>query len=122
MTITALGLDWLHLWDIQRPILYGTSALTLVGLAWGIRGHRSFVPFGLGLAALAAILYPLHEGMDVTVFRVLLYNGAAALMGAAGWNALLARRVSRAARRNEDPRRVATPPRQPRHHRRERGV
>ena len=40
VAITALGLDWLHLWDVQMPILYGASALSLVSLAHSAWRHR----------------------------------------------------------------------------------
>lgn len=92
VAITALGLDWLHLWDVQAPILYGASALSLASLAHSTWRHRRPYPLLLGMASVGALLYPLHEGMDVTVFRWLLNGGAGGLLGAAVWNALLLRR------------------------------
>lgn len=95
VVITALGLDWLHLWDIQAPVLYGASALSLASLGYSVWRHRHVGPFVLGLGSVVALLYPLHEGMDVTLFRVLLNSGAAGLLGAAVWNAVLLRRSAR---------------------------
>lgn len=92
VAITALGLDWLHLWDVQAPVLYGASALSLASLAHSAGRHRRPFPLVLGVASVAALLYPLHEGMDVTVFRWLLNGGAAGLLGAAVWNVILLRR------------------------------
>lgn len=92
VAITALGLDWLHLWDVQAPILYGASALSLASLAHSAWRHRQPLPLVLGAASVGALLYPLHEAMDVTVFRWLLNGGAAGLLGAAVWNVILVRR------------------------------
>jgi len=91
-TITALGLDWLHLWDVQVPILYGASALSLASLAHSTWRRRRPFPLILGVASVGALLYPLHEGMDVTMFRWLLNGGAMGLLGAAVWNVVLSRR------------------------------
>jgi len=96
VAITALGLDWLHLWGVQMPILYGASALSLASLAHSVVRHRRPFPLLLGVASVGALLYPLHEAMDVTVFRMLLNGGAAGLLGAALWSALLLRRLRRA--------------------------
>lgn len=93
VAITALGLDWLHLWDVQAPVLYGASALSLASLAHSVWRHRQPFPLILGVASVGALLYPLHEGMDVTMFRWLLNGGAAGLLGAVVWNVILSRRV-----------------------------
>jgi hypothetical protein len=45
----------------------------------------------LGVASVWILLYPLHEALDVTVFRMLLNGGAVGLLGAAVWNSLLLR-------------------------------
>lgn len=95
VAITALGLDWLHVWSVQRPILYGAAALSLASLAHGLVSHRQPLPLGLGLASVGALLYPLHEAMDVTVFRLLLNGGAAGLLGAAVWHVIVLRRSAR---------------------------
>ncbi|MGH7772511.1 MAG: hypothetical protein ACREQA_09785 [Candidatus Binatia bacterium] len=70
--ITAFGLDWLHLLSIQMPILYTTTGLTLASLSLGAWRHRKPWPVLLGLLGVAGILYPFHEALDVTVFRILL--------------------------------------------------
>lgn len=95
VAITALGLDWLHLWDVQMPVLYGASAVSLAALAHAAWRHRQPLLLVLGVVSVGALLYPLHEGLDVTVFRVLLNGGAAGLMGAAVWNVVLSRRAAR---------------------------
>lgn len=95
VVITALGLDWLHLWDIQAPVLYGASALSLASLSHSVRWHRRVTPLVLGVGSVGVLLYPLHEGMDVTLFRMLLNSGAVGLLGAAVWNAVLLRRSAR---------------------------
>ena len=92
VTVTALGLDWLHLWRVQMPILYGASALSLATLTHSAWRHRHLLPLVRGGASVGVLLYPLHEAMDVTVFRWLLNGGAAGLLGAAVWNAVLLRR------------------------------
>lgn len=92
VAITALGLDWLHLWDVQAPVLYGASALSLAALAHSALRHRTPYPFALGAASVGAVLYPLHEALDVTAFRWLLNAGAVGLLGAAVWNVILVRR------------------------------
>jgi len=109
--VSAVGLDWLHLWNVQMPILYGASALSLLALAFSAWRHRQPLPLVLGAASVGILLYPLHEGLDVTVFRVLLNTGAAGLLGAAVWNAVLLRRGARpassmATRRTRDPSRL----------------
>lgn len=101
VAITALGLDWLHLWNVQMPILYGASVVSLAALAHSAWRHRKLFPLLLGVASVAALLYPLHEAMDVTMFRLLLNGGAAGLLGAAVWNALLLRRRRAAAQGSE---------------------
>ena len=97
VAISAVGLDWLHWWDVQMPILYGASALSLLALALSAWRHRQPWPLALGAVSVAVLLYPLHEGMDVTAFRLLLNGGAAGLLGGAVWNAVLLRRMARRA-------------------------
>lgn len=101
VAISAVGLDWLHWWDVQMPILYGASALSLLALAFSAWRHRQPWPLALGAVSVAVLLYPLHEGMDVTAFRLLLNGGAAGLLGGAVWNALLLRRMARAVAEGE---------------------
>lgn len=78
------------------PILYGASALSLFALGLSAWRHRQPWPLALGAVSVAVLLYPLHEGMDVTAFRLLLNGGVAGLLGGAVWNALLLRRRARA--------------------------
>lgn len=92
VVITTLGLDWLHVWDVQRPILYAASALSLAALAHATWRHRQPLLLVLALASVGAMLYPLHDAMDVTWFRWLLNGGAAGLLAAAVWSVVLARR------------------------------
>lgn len=99
VAITALGLDWLHRWDVQMPILYGASALSLVSLAHAAWRHRQPLLLVLGVASLGALLYPLHQAMDVAAFRWLLNGGAAGLVATAVWSVVLARRSGRCAPR-----------------------
>lgn len=87
----ALGLDWLHLLAIQVPILFSTTGLALGSLLLSACRHRRPWPLLLGLAAAAGLLYPFHEALDVTVFRLLVYGGAATLLAAAAWDFLLCR-------------------------------
>lgn len=104
VAITALGLDWLHVWDIQAPILYGASALSLVSLSYTAWRSRQPLLLVLSVISVGGLLYPLHDAMDVTAFRVLMNGGAAGLLAAAVWSALLAKR---AASRTEGEARVA---------------
>lgn len=93
--IAALGLDWLHLLSIQMPILYGTTAVALGSLLVSANRHRRPWSALVGLAGVAALLYPFHEALDVTLFRSLVYGGSAALLLAAPWDFILCRRAGR---------------------------
>jgi hypothetical protein len=97
VAITALGLDWLHLWDVQQPILYGASAVSVASLAHTAWRHRRPGLLALGLVSVAALLYPLHQAMDVTLFRWSLNAGAAGLLLATVWSVVLSRRAARSA-------------------------
>lgn len=46
----------------------------------------------LGVVGVGGLLYPLHDALDVTVFRVLMNAGAAGLIAAAIWSGVLAKR------------------------------
>lgn len=92
VAISALGLDSLHVWDVQAPILYTASSLTLASLALTAWRLQRPLPFTVATASVAALLYPLHEALDVTTLRVLMNGGAAGLLAASGWGALLLRR------------------------------
>jgi len=89
VAITTLGLDWLHVWDVQQPVLYSASALSLLGLGLAAGRHGRPLLLGLGVASLAALLSPLHEAMDVTAFRWLLSGGAAGLVAVTAWTGVL---------------------------------
>lgn len=108
VTITSLGLDWLHFWDVQQPVLYGASALSLAALAHAAWRYRQPLLLALGVASVGALLYPLHEAMDVTMFRWLLNGGAVGLLIAAIWSTLLAKRAASCTKR--DPRPDGEPP------------
>lgn len=95
VAITVLRLDRLHLWSVQAPILYGASALSLASLGHSAWRHRQPFPLMLGLVSVGALLYPLHEAMDVWLFRALLNAGSGGLLGAAVWNVILLRRAAR---------------------------
>lgn len=92
--ITAVGLDWLHLWTVQMPILYTASGVSLATLAHSAWRHRRPFLLVLGVASLGALLYPLHQAMDVTTFRWSLNGGAAGLLAAGVWSAILSRRAA----------------------------
>lgn len=89
VAITALGLDWLHVWDIQASILYGAAALSLVSLSYTAWRHRQPLLLMLGVVSVSGLLYSLHDAMDVTVFRLLLNGGATGLLGATVWDIVL---------------------------------
>lgn len=108
VAITALGLDWLHFWDVQMPILYGAAALSLVSLSYTAWRHRQPLLLVLGIVSVGGLLYPLHDALNVTVFQVLMNGGAAGLLAAAVWNALLATRAAACTKR--DPRPEGKPP------------
>lgn len=92
VALTGLGLDWLHVWDVQQPILYAATALSVTALALAAWRHQQPLLLALGLASAGAVLYPLHDAMDVTWFRWLLNGGAVGLLAAAVWSIVLARR------------------------------
>jgi len=77
--------EWVPLaWRL--PLLYGSLAVALVGLAPAWRRHRHAVPLVLFVAGAAAILYPLHEATDVWVLQVLIWLGFGLLLVAVGWD------------------------------------
>lgn len=79
----------------QLPILYGSLGVALVGLGLGWRRHRRLSPALLFLPGAAAILYPLHEALDVSVLTALIWLGLGLLLASAGldtWLSLRARR------------------------------
>lgn len=95
VAITSVGLDWLHVWDVQQPIVYAATALSLAALAHAAWRHRQPLLLALGGVSAGALLYPLHDALDVMVFRWLLNGGAAGLLAAAVWSVALARRPAK---------------------------
>jgi hypothetical protein len=91
--LAGSAVDWVPAaWRL--PVLYGSVAVTLVSFALGWRRHRRLAPLGLSLMGAAALLYPLHEALDVSVFQMLIWLGVGSLWaGAAGetWLAIHAR-------------------------------
>lgn len=62
VAIAAVGLDWLHHWSIQMPILYCASALSVASLAHSAWRYQQPFPLVLGLVSVGALLYPLMRG------------------------------------------------------------
>ncbi|MBI2466870.1 MAG: MerC family mercury resistance protein [Candidatus Rokubacteria bacterium] len=77
----------------QLPLLYGSLVVALVGFGLGWRRHRRVAPLGLFLPGAAAILYPLHEALDVWVLQVLIWLGFGLLLAAAASDTWLALRT-----------------------------
>jgi len=74
----------------QLPLLYGSLAVALVGFALGWRRHRALYPMLLFLPGAAALLYPLHEALDLSMLQVLMWLGFGLLLAATAWDAWLA--------------------------------
>ncbi len=64
------------------------TVITALGLDW----LHSLL---LGAGSVGALLYPRHDALDVTTFRILMNGGAAGLAAAATWSFLLCRRAVR---------------------------
>lgn len=79
----------------QLSLLYGTLAIALAGFGLGWRRHRQLYPLLLFLPGSAALLYPFHEALDVSVLKVFIWLGFGLLLGAAVWDAWLAFRTRR---------------------------
>ena len=77
----------------QLPLLYGSLAVALAGFGLGWRRHRRLYPLLLFLLGATAILYPLHEALDVSVLKVSVWLGFGLLLAAAVWDTRLAFRV-----------------------------
>ncbi len=73
----------------QLPLLYGSLAVAFVGFGLGWRRHRRLAPVLLFLPGAAAILYPLHQALDVPVLKVLVWLGFGLLLAAAAWDTWL---------------------------------
>jgi hypothetical protein len=73
----------------QLPLLYGSLAVTLVGFGLGWRRHGRPTPALLFLPGAGAVLYSLHEALDVSALQVFLRGGLGLLLVAAAWDARL---------------------------------
>jgi hypothetical protein len=96
--LDRVPLEW------QLPLLYGSLAVALVGFGLGWRRHRGVAPLLLFLPGAAAVLYPLHVALDVSVLKILIWLGFGLLLAAAvwdGWLSFQARRCRRALPRSE---------------------
>lgn len=89
----ALGLGALQYLHVQRPILYMTGGLVLLGVALSSRRHRKPAPLVLAGLSLLGVLYPFHVAMEVSVFRSSVYGGSAGLIISALWNMVLLKRT-----------------------------
>lgn len=88
----------------QLPLLYASLAVALLGFGLRWRRHRRFAPMLLFLSGAAALLYPLHESLDVPVLKVFLWLGFSLLLAAAAsdtWLVFRARACRLALSRSE---------------------
>ncbi|MBI4610254.1 MAG: hypothetical protein HY726_14740 [Candidatus Rokubacteria bacterium] len=79
--------------DWQLPLLYGTLAVTFTGFGLAWRRHRRLAPVLLVLPGAVAILYPLHQALDVSTLKVLMWVGFGLLLAAAAWDTWLSLRA-----------------------------
>lgn len=77
----------------QLPLLYGSLAVAFVGFGLGWRRHGALYPMLLFLPGAAALLYPLHEALDLSMLKVLMWLGFCLLLVAAAWDTWLAFRT-----------------------------
>lgn len=83
------GFEWVPVaWRL--PLLYGSLTVGLLSFLSGWRRHRRLAPLLLFLPGAAALLYPLHEALDVSLFQVLIWLGLGLLLAAAAWDLWLA--------------------------------
>jgi hypothetical protein len=73
----------------QLPLLYCSLAVALVGFGLGWRRHGRLTPALLFLPGAGAVLYPLHEALEVSVLKGFLWGGLGLLLVAAAWDAWL---------------------------------
>lgn len=73
----------------QLPLLYGSLAMALVGFGLGWRRHGRLTPALLFLPGAGAVLYSLHEALDVSALKVFLWGGFGLLLVAVAWDAWL---------------------------------
>lgn len=91
----------------QMPFLYGSLAVSLTGFGLGWIRHRRLAPMVLFFAGTAAILYPLHEALDVSVLKAFIWLGFAVVLAAAAWDTWLSFRA-RGCRLARSPSEVST--------------
>ena len=84
----------------QLLLLYGSLVVALLAFGLGWRRHRRLVPIVVFVAGAAALLYALHEALDVSVLTVVLWVGFGLLLVATAWDAWLSFRT-RACSRSE---------------------
>ena len=77
----------------QLPLLYGSLAIALVGFGLGWRRHRRLYPMLIFLPGAAALLYPFHEALDLSLFQLLIWAGFGLLIIAAIWDTWLSVRA-----------------------------
>ena len=77
----------------QLPLLYGSLVVALAGFGLGWRRHRRLVPIVVFVAGAAALLYALHEALDVSLLTVILWVGFGLLLVATAWDAWLSFRT-----------------------------
>ncbi len=77
----------------QLPLLYGSLVVALAGFGLGWRRHRRLVPILVFFAGAAALLYALHEALDVSLLTVILWVGFGLLLVATAWDAWLSFRT-----------------------------
>lgn len=84
--------EWVPL-DWRLPLLYASLGVAMAGLILGWRRHRRWAPLLLFVPGAGALLYPLHEALDVWVLQVLIWLGFGLLPAAAAWDAWLTVRL-----------------------------
>ncbi len=87
--LTGGAFEWVPLaWRL--PLLCGSLTVALVSFTLGWRRHRRVAPLVLFLVGAAALLYPLHEALDVSLFQILIWLGFGLLLAGAAWETWLA--------------------------------
>lgn len=87
-------LEWIPT-SWQLPLLYGALGVTLLGLGVGWRRHRWPHPLLLYSAGAAAVLYPFHEALEVSIMGTLIWAGFGVLLAASVLDAWLSFRIRR---------------------------